>query len=102
MRKEPSMSTSRASWLVLVLSAGCGNSTPMEMAPTAWEGAQLHLNAFGTLNGEKIQLKLTGADAMDTTKLWCIREYTVPAPNGMPDYSKGSNTEEQVFFPMTI
>jgi hypothetical protein len=67
---------------------GCGNQDEEEKS-LAWKGADAHLVVRGHLNGEDIDVALTGADAMNSERLWCAREYQAPEDaNGEPDASR--------------
>jgi hypothetical protein len=81
-------------------SSGGGPSTP---APTAWLGAKQHFVAVGTINGEQIDINLTGDAAKDVMNLWCEREYQVPSDaSGNPIYSMGHNSEVRIEVPLTF
>ena len=80
----------------------CGDDSSSS-APTKWLGPTPHLRIVGTINGEKLDINITGAQAANTTALWCEREYQVPtATNGQPDYSMGHNSEVRFKAPVTI
>jgi hypothetical protein len=81
--------------------AGCGG-TSGDSAPTEWQGATPHLNVVGFIDGENINIQLTGADAANTAKLWCEREYQVPTDTaGNPIYNMGHNSEVRIRLPAT-
>jgi hypothetical protein len=97
----------RTTWvgiLILgVVAISCGDDNAGNGKPTSWQGPTQHFRAVGTLHGNPIDLTVSGADAMDTTKLWCEREYTVPMTStGMPDYPNGKLTEVRVLAMVTI
>lgn len=75
--------------------AGCGGSDSNTV--DKWLGSARHFRVVGTINGEKIDIDISGATANDTTQLWCEREYQVPNDaNGMPDYANGHNSEVRI------
>jgi hypothetical protein len=80
---------------------GCGGNSSTTF--DKWQGSTRHLRVTGTIHGEMIDINVSGADALDTTKLWCEREYQVPNDmSGMPDYALGHNSEVRVKAPVMI
>lgn len=45
---------------------------------TSWRGSEYHLAIKGTVNGEKLDIDLSGADAQDAMKLYCELEWVTP------------------------
>src|SRR5579872_3251675 len=84
---------------------GCGSSSNASSTPppTVWLGPTPHFRAVGTINGEHIDIDITGDAAKDVTKLWCEREYQVPADStGAPVYPMGHNSEVRIDLPYTV
>jgi hypothetical protein len=88
---------------------GCGGDDPQPPAElTKWEGSTPHFWLEGTItqtNGgtpTPISIKIEGADATDTTKLRCRREYMAdPDSNGDLDYTTATPSELKVYFDYT-
>lgn len=69
----------------------------------SWAGPTVHLRAIGMLEGEAIDINIDSQIGENTANLWCEREYQVPTgTNGMPDYSKGHNSEVRFKAPVMI
>lgn len=86
---------------MMLTMTGCGGSDTATV--TKWMGSVRHLRIVGTIMGETIDINIASADANDSTKLWCEREYQVPNDAlGNPDYSLGHNSELRIKGPITI
>jgi hypothetical protein len=81
---------------------GCGASED-DSAPLSWDGSEPHLVLRGHLNGEDLDLSITGSDAADPANLWCAREYAGPPDaNDEPDISRAKLYKLNVFAQVTI
>ncbi|HYO96884.1 MAG TPA: hypothetical protein VER33_20375 [Polyangiaceae bacterium] len=65
------------------LSVACASDG--EEAAASWQGSEPHLSVRGYLNGEDLDIQLSG-DAATASNLWCGRKYVGPPDaNGEPD-----------------
>jgi hypothetical protein len=75
--------------LLCALSVFACGSEDAEDQELSWMGANSHLVVRGRLNGEDIDVALTGDAASDSDRLWCGREYQAPPDTlGEPDVSQ--------------
>jgi hypothetical protein len=63
--------------LVPLFVIGCGSSDE-EKPPGAWEGTTPHFSAHGFMNGENVDIRITGDDAATGSEVYCGREYVAP------------------------
>jgi hypothetical protein len=114
MNKYGWITHSLSIFIALASIAGChsnpGSGSDMNAsgAPTMWLGADPHLRVLGHINGEDVDINLTGAAAADTTQLWCEREYSFVVvgldggggdggtSNAHYDYTQGGNSEVRI------
>lgn len=69
-------------------STACGAGGGPELVE--WAGTGLHLKIEGSLAGDDLSYDLGEAEASDTTKVWCKREWEAQDDGtGNPDYSTG-------------
>jgi hypothetical protein len=87
--------------LVALGSAACGGKST-DPSVTQWLGSTPHFRALGVINGETIDIDISGVDAQDVTRLWCEREYQAPNDSlGNPIYAQGHHTETRSKAPVT-
>ena len=99
MRTKLMMAVIAVSGVGLVMSCSGGNDMMMMMGFDKWEGDTPHLHVEGTVKGTKVSINLTGADAMDTAKLYCKREYFAdPNDAGMLDLSTATPSEVKIIW----
>jgi hypothetical protein len=85
-----------------LLSIGCGADDAQDPQLT-WQGGAAHLMVKGHLNGEDLDVAITGEDAADTATLWCGREYGGPPDaNGDPDVTRAKLYKTNIYAQVTI
>lgn len=87
---------------VMLLASGCGGEDA-ETTSFSWGGTESHLTVKGHLNGEDLDLNVTGEEAEDSAKLWCSREYAGPPDaNGEPDITQAKLYKTNIYALVTI
>jgi hypothetical protein len=81
---------------IAVIGTACGTEPSTVTGPEHWLGATRHLSAFGTLNGESIELEINGDTAADLESLACERDYLVPLVDGAPKWDEGVLADIQI------
>ena len=80
---------------LLLLLTACDDSTE-RVGPREWLGAHNHFWAFGSLDGEDVDIEMQ-TDMADPGHVWCEREYVAPDDGeGMPDYGRGQLDEFRI------
>lgn len=94
----------RAAFLASLCALGTGCSGEDDDSTSlSWQGAEPHLIVKGHLNGEDLDLSITGQDAADPSKVWCAREYAGPPDdNGEPDVSRAKLYKLNIFALVTV
>ncbi len=73
----------------LVVICGCAPTDDHE-ALTSWRGDDVHFIANGNIGGDSLEIEHTEGDALESSRLWCEREYIVPLDaDGSRDYVSG-------------
>jgi hypothetical protein len=104
-RARDGVATAMLIGLAAICLPGCGSSSNSDEPdpPKAWSGPTPHFDAVGTINGESIDIHLSGDAAKDSTQLWCEREYQVPSDaSGTPIYAQGHNSEFRIVVGATM
>jgi hypothetical protein len=93
----PISRTGQWAGLLVAFAAGCDDGSD-EGSVSEWLGAEIHLVARGTIDGDEIDIDLRGADAM-AAELLCEREYEAPpdASGTAPDETMATQTEAKIF-----
>jgi hypothetical protein len=73
----------------------CG-SDPEPAATGSWQGEEVHLSIHGLLNGEKVDVSLTGDAVADGTVIWCERDYQAPTVDGGADLAQAMQTDTTI------
>ena len=82
------------------MSAACASKG--EDTASAWQGAEPHLSVRGYLNGENLDIQLTG-EAATASNLWCGRKYVGPPDaNGAPDVTLSKLYKTNVYAQVTV
>lgn len=83
-------------------SLGCSSDDKSD-SPLTWSGEESHLVVKGHLNGEDLDISLTGSVAADPAMLWCAREYDGPPDaDGNPDVTRAKLYKVNVLGIVTI
>jgi hypothetical protein len=67
-----------AAFVIALGMSGCSTEDDGASGVDSWQGAEPHIEIAGTLNGEDLDVSITGADADDLARLFCTREYDAP------------------------
>jgi hypothetical protein len=94
----------RAAFLASICACGTGcGAEDADSASLSWQGAEPHVIVKGHLNGEDLDLSITGEAAADPANVWCAREYAGPPDaNGEPDVSLAKLYKVNVFALVTV